>query len=233
MKSNTGHPLLTLKGINASLVFKGLLLSDFCLLGFYLITNAVIHIPGWNLGRWFDFDAEANIPTWFSSAQLLLVSLVAALYAQQIRDQPRRRFYLLLSAVFLFFSMDETASIHEGITKVSQKLALYSCFPHGHGMWIFVYSGLGFVLMVLFRQEIVAFWSHEPNKALLLSGGALFVLGGVGFEVLGYYLAALLGADSLPYLLEVSLEESLELLGPSLMIYALLTNLNKWAETQA
>lgn len=65
----------------------------------------------------FSLDAEANVPTWFSSAKLLAIAL-AGVYAFRVEGQapspPRYRpGWLAVATLFTALSMDETASLHE------------------------------------------------------------------------------------------------------------------------
>ena len=43
--------------------------------------DRALHSPLWQLHVWFDFEHEAAIATWFSSMQLLCVSMVLALFS--------------------------------------------------------------------------------------------------------------------------------------------------------
>src|SRR5256885_4802293 len=65
--------------------------------------------------RLFDLDAEANIPTWFSSALLLMCAmLLAANAAAKWKTRDRYTIHwIVLSVIFLYLSVDETAIIHE------------------------------------------------------------------------------------------------------------------------
>src|ERR1044071_1537856 len=68
----------------------------------------------------FDLDGEANIPAWFSSAQLLAIALTLWVTNRFRSDHtmPSRLFLNLLAAGFLVLSLDETAQIHETITGI-------------------------------------------------------------------------------------------------------------------
>lgn len=60
-----------------------------------------------------NLDAEANIPTWYSSAKLLGIAAlcVAAFYAEAALPSPPRewRLWLLVGFLFAALSLDETA----------------------------------------------------------------------------------------------------------------------------
>lgn len=60
---------------------------------------------------------------------------------------------------------------------------------------------------------------------MFILGACVFVAGGVGFEILGYYFAQ--NELNTFYTVEVVIEESSELLGQSIMIFALLSKLEQ------
>ncbi len=64
----------------------------------------------------FNLNAETNIPTWYSSALLLLISLLSlGIYLWDNKKALPHKFWLIISAVYAYLSMDEAASIHESI----------------------------------------------------------------------------------------------------------------------
>ena len=77
-------------------------------------TNAIVYV--------FDASEENNVPTFFSSFILLLASTVlfiTYLISKQ-QAQKNKKYWLLLSFIFLFLSMDEAISIHEQFNKIKQ-----------------------------------------------------------------------------------------------------------------
>jgi len=67
-----------------------------------------------------DLDAEANLPTWFSSFQLTLIAINFWYFAERRRatQRPSRRFLRCCAGFFLLLSIDETAMLHERVTKL-------------------------------------------------------------------------------------------------------------------
>jgi len=79
-----------------------------------------------HLGTLFDLDKEANFPTWYTSFKLTLAGVVALLiYEKEKIDSDKTLavaytkiwFWLLIALLMFFMSADETAQIHETITK--------------------------------------------------------------------------------------------------------------------
>jgi drug/metabolite transporter (DMT)-like permease len=74
------------------------------------------------LGTVFDLDAEGNVPTWYSSFKFTLAAGAAVLCrrAEDAAARPARRRYswgwLLIGALMLAMSIDETGQLHEALT---------------------------------------------------------------------------------------------------------------------
>jgi hypothetical protein len=74
----------------------------------------------------FNLDAEANVPTWYSSAKLLCIAVAAlaawhaegADAARGLKVLPNRWLWLAAVGLFTVMSMDETAQIHERTARV-------------------------------------------------------------------------------------------------------------------
>lgn len=214
-----------MKIFEKKLVLKWLVLFNLMLATLHLLSNHIFRVPSYTVRHWFDLNGESNIPTWFSSTQLFSLSVLSIIYSKQIENKHLRRFYFLMGLVFLFFSADETSMIHEGITRIFNKLSIQSFFPGAHGMWILVYPLILIILGLIFWKGVLAFLNEQNGRSIFILGAVVFVAGGVGFEVLGYYLPSSQGEESILHIIEIMAEESFELLGQSLMIYALLSKL--------
>lgn len=168
---------------------------------------------------WFDMDREANIPSWFSSSQLLVVGVILGLLGVFRRDpnRPSPWFLVVLGVMFVFLSMDEAIAFHERISRVAEGQAWAPGFRHGHGVWIFVYGLAGVLMIAVLRHELVAFWRRYPAPArAMLAGLALAAAGAVGLEIGFYYLED----RAAPLLLEIQVaaEEFLEMFGVTVVL---------------
>jgi hypothetical protein len=184
----------------------------------------------------FNLNGEHNIPAWFSASQLVLLAFLALVRSDQLNDrdqdkQTLRRLYLLMGGVFLFFSLDEIISIHESLTELLIHHGINSPFFEGNGAWIFVYPAVFFVVLWFLRGGLIDFLKETPGRRAYLLGAAVFVLGGIVFETLGYYLDDFGLKETHVKRLEVVLEEGCELLGQSTMVYALLVKLGSFSAT--
>ncbi|WP_419600273.1 hypothetical protein [Thiolapillus sp.] len=120
--------------------------------------------------------------------------------------------------IFVFLSIDETASLHESLIDPLRNTV------HASGVlyysWVIPY---GFALL-LFVVLYLRFLLDLPRTIMLLfiASGAIFVSGALGFEMLGGWYADRYGEVSVAYAMLYTCEETLEMTGISLFIYSLL-----------
>ena len=174
-------------------------------------------------GHFFvDMDQEGNLPTWFAGAQLFTIGMLAMLIAR-LRDfeaPPSRTFFVVAGLLFIFLSMDETAAFHEKITLATKHVEWVPHFPGHRGVWAFLYLPFGLILVIAARRDVLALWQRYRSDCVLLSAGILtFLVGAAAFDIFAIYV--LPGREpSFLYQLQVAGEESLEMLGANLAIWA-------------
>ena len=162
--------------------------------------------------RYWLLALEWNPSTWLSSA--LLAFTATAAYAVG-RDGAARR-WNSVAGVLLALSIDEIATVHE-------RLAALPAIP---GVGTRGWAGAGLVLVGCVGGWLLP-WVltlERPTRRALLVGGAVFVAGAVGFEVVSGHRAATVGEDGLHWAL-ATVEEDLELLGVLVVLRALLHRL--------
>lgn len=164
----------------------------------------------------FRLNRESNIPSFFSEL-LFLLAAVLLVVVWRTRHGGGRWAWLLLAAVFTFLSYDELFSVHERLIEpVREALNLSGVF---YFAWIPVYAAVVLVVGGLFWGA----WRRLDRRHRLwfAAAGVTYLLGAVGFEMLGG--ARYSGAEGdLVYGLLYTVEESLEMAGLILFIYALL-----------
>ncbi|TDQ33277.1 hypothetical protein [Zeaxanthinibacter enoshimensis] len=173
-----------------------------------------------SLGELFDFNTEANIPTLFSTILILLCSAALYyIYNGMEKDSRNRRCWLILSGVFLFLAIDETASIHERLIPLMREN--FELSGYLYYAWIIPYSVLLFILGII----MIPFMYRLPRKIqfLILLSGILFLSGSLGMEMLGGKQSELMGDKNYTYALYYTIEEFLEMTGMTTFLYALLT----------
>ena len=209
----------------ANKILVGTIIFELVLVGVYwfdALSGGRYHL----LHALFDLDGEANIPAWFSSAQLLFIALTFWNHArrQPLGMRPSRLFFIVAGCAAAYVSMDETAQIHEGITALLGKRYVdwLPRFTLTHFWMVMLIVAVVMALIQLFAGDLLAIWQGNRSLALAgLIGICIGLSGGMGLETLGYKLFH--GArTSLWYKAEVTLEEFMEMLGASLILYATL-----------
>ena len=160
----------------------------------------------------FDFNAESNIPTLYSSAALIFAGvLLAGLGVKARHDRFARTSWFILAAVFAFLAIDETALLHE---RLAPSEATSGIVPYLIVLSLLV-LGLAKFLLALPRRIL----------GLFLASGSVFLLGAVVFEVLG----GVYHPESLAFALYSTVEETFEMLGIVLFVFSLLTHMSDGA----
>jgi hypothetical protein len=173
-----------------------------------------------DVARRFDLNHEVNIPTWFSSAALLGSSFLLATIAV-LKRKSRGRFvghWMVLSAVFVYLSIDEVAMLHETMIRPMRHLL------HAHGILYFTWVVPAAVLLVIFGLAYIRFFFHldSRTKLLFVLAGVTFVGGAFGLELVGGVVAEQYGTDTMLFMVLTTIEELLEMLGVTIFIGALL-----------
>lgn len=168
----------------------------------------------------FYLDYEGNVPTYTNALLLFIPSLLLAgigIWKNSIRDKFRFQ-WNALALIFFLLSVDEMASIHEKLIKPMR--AIFGA----EGIFYFAWIIPGIAAVALFGFAFLTFFLHLDTKFKLLFFFSLAVyLGGViGGEMVSGYFAANLGIKNYTYAVVASLEESVEMIGCSLIIYSLL-----------
>jgi hypothetical protein len=207
----------------ARTIFLAMLFVELLLVSFYWI-DILSGAPVAVLHALVDLDGEGNLPAWFSSFQLALISLCLWTLVFQHRkpDKPSRSFLALLASVFLLWSADETAQMHERLTGWIglRYVDWLPYFLHEHKsivtLFLVVFSALAWLLW----SDCLAFWqAHRRASLIAIFGFCIVFLGGAVLETIGYKFF-LSGTTPLLYQTEVCVEEFFEMLGASMILYS-------------
>jgi len=179
------------------------------------------------LVRLFDLDQENNIPSWYSSSTLLLCAgllTVIGLAKKQVGDFDARG-WLGLAIIFVYLSVDEAASIHEMAI-----LPLRSFFKTT-GLLTYAWIIPGAILVLILSLMYLRFLLGLPVKTrvLFLVAATLYIGGALGVESLGGRYDYLYGDQHLTYAMLVAWEESFEMLGILVFLYALSSYISLYA----
>jgi hypothetical protein len=190
----------------------------------------VIHIlwPGHSWGPLrplSDLDGENSLSTWFSVVQLFVVGalLLFAALNNQRKHQLSSVGIAIAGLVFIGLSIDEEAQLHENLTYQSKRLGMDEVAGIGQwGAWIYAYAALGILAAAFGAKYLTALWRHFRQVTIVgLAGASLYVIGGAGFEIVSFPFRGSETTRTMQ-LLAQTIEEFLEMLGVSVILYAAL-----------
>ncbi len=166
-----------------------------------------------------DFNAEQNLPTLFSTFLLIFSSISFLLLWHVQRGEERKSWiWLMFTIIFLFLACDEFCEIHENLSEPFH--LLFNTSGLLYYAWVIPY-GLAAIIILLFAFPL---WLKMPDKIKIYTALAafLFLMGAVGMEMLGGRRYEMLDDQlDLGCGILATIEESLEMFGLVLLIYAL------------
>ncbi len=174
----------------------------------------------------FDMNLESNVPAWYTAFLMIIISgLTFLIY--KIQTMPLQKYFLLLSVIFLFMSIDVISSVHEVLNNPVRNLFK----PVAIFYWAWIIPGSAFVILFVFYfSKLLNMISARFRKLFILSG-IIYLTGAIGFEMLGGWLYSNKLGNSYYYVFEVVIEESLEIFGLLLFIKSLIEYLKTNAFT--
>ena len=193
------------------------------LLGRLSLTNDLLEEFRESVVRLFSLDAEANVPTWYSSSMLLLLSGLSAIIARLSQDTTVDHVrWWIISLLFLAMSIDEAAVIHEMSIKAMRMLVPTT----GYLYYGWVIPGAAVVIGVVLYCWRFVLALPQPVRRRLTLGAALYVGGVLVVEAITGRIAEQQGQAALAYQLTATLEEVLEMLGLVVLISGMLCHLH-------
>lgn len=168
----------------------------------------------------FDMDEENTIPTYISSLNLLIAAGLLGMIAFVLkrRDGKFWKQWAILGFVFFFLSLDESASLHEGVSS-RFNIMVGGLSGTTHYAWAILGSALMLGFLVYFSRFIFSLPTGSRNLFILC--GAIYLAGALGAEAFGGFIASQVGKETILYQISVVVEESLEMLGIYLFIWTL------------
>lgn len=159
---------------------------------------------------------EGNLPTWYSATLLALCGGVLAVIASAAQGDRWR--WWLLSAGFFYISFDETVGIHEAVDAMFENTS--GIFYFG---WVLPAAAIVALLGILYLPFLRRL--PQPSRRRFLLSAAIYLTGALFLELpLGLWTEQA-GNENLVYAAIDLLEESLEMIGASLFLLALVDHL--------
>jgi hypothetical protein len=176
----------------------------------------------WGFVHLFDLNHEENVPTWYSSSMLLLASLLL-LVITALKASSRDRYTLHwagLAAGFAYMSLDETVGLHGQLAAISPVSAT--------GIFYYAWVIPAAIAVAVIALVYLRFLFHLPvrTRRMFLLAGFTFTGGALGVEMIAARQHYLHGMQNMTYAALTGVEDSLEMAGVALFIYALLRYLS-------
>lgn len=171
----------------------------------------------YELSNRFDLDDEISVPTWFSQVLFLMIGAGAWLAAYLQTNKTARGLWSIIAAIGLLISLDEVASLHEFFLQSLHVLFYQDSSPTSSAnAWLLITPFVLLAAAWLARQLM----RYLPRRIVLLfvAGGAVFLVGAVAFDAL----TSVVPRNSfINQGVLVAIEETLELLGAIIVLYAI------------
>ena len=165
----------------------------------------------------FFLDSEYNIPTYFQSSMLLFSAILLAIKANQVKKQKGKFIFhwQLLSIVFVYLACDEVLQIHEMLSIPVRE------FLHTSGVFFFAWYIPVIPILILLGVYYLKFILALPNRYKIgyIISGAAYLLGVIGFEIIGSAFGYEYGLGNFPYTMISTLEEVIEMTGLILFVF--------------
>jgi len=172
----------------------------------------------------FNLAGEHNVPATYSYLALLTCSFLLFIIGIRHKMQGINHWHWFgLMFVFVFLATDEMVAIHERLNSpISTIFGTSGIFHYG---WTIPYS----IFVLVFVLTYGKFLLRLPRNIaiIFIASGAMFVVGAVGFEMLGGIHADKHGVNNMTYTLYYTIEEILEMSGIATFIYGLLKYINQ------
>lgn len=175
--------------------------------------------------HFFNFHSENNFPAFISALFLMLAGVLSLImgYSKGSGENRFNKKWKVLGYLFFFLACDEAIQIHEVISRGIRSNFGEQLPDFLHYAWVIPYALLVTGAVSYFFKFV---WNLSGRiRNLILLAGSVYVLGALGLEVVESYVFSQVGVDNLWYRFLVTAEESMEMLGVTLMCYALVDHL--------
>ena len=168
----------------------------------------------------FHFDSELSVPSWYSSGLLLIAAVLLGIIAVEKKQVQSSDHHLWkgLALIFVCLSLDEASAIHE--LAIAPLNLLFNFRGVLQFSWIVIAIPLLLILALVYLKFLMAL--PKSSRQLWLLAAGLYIGGAVGMEMIGGYVVERFDANRILYTIVFMTEETLEMVGINVFIYALL-----------
>ncbi len=176
-----------------------------------------------NIIRWFDFNLESNVPTWFSIIILFFSALLFfIIYIHKKNNAVKgAHYWLTLCFIFIFLSVDECVQVHEEVAKILRPSVSNDVSGFLYWAWVIPYGLFAIAAAIYFMRFILSLPSRIRN--LFFLAGGMYVFGALVLEFPEGHFYKLYGLDHIYNRILYFIEELCEMGGVTVLIYALLS----------
>lgn len=233
MQNNTYKIIISPEKILKFMLMAIAILAGLSILGrvyLYYLSDMAFLKPVFRIGRFLAsfvyLDNEGNFASFYAVVLLLITAAITGIIAY-IKISDKNKFSLhwsLLSLTFLYLSFDDFYDLHGKVCAPLRKMFAFNDFLY----YAWVIPAL--VLVIAFALFYLKFLFHLPGKTryLVAAAGFLYVGGAAGMEMIASHYIQLHGLHNFTYSMLVAIEESMELTGITLMIYAMLSYIRSY-----
>ena len=173
----------------------------------------------------FSIGSDGNLPTFYSAFAILFCALLLALIARASRKDRYLSigYWYGMAVVFLFLSVDEMLMLQERATEPLRMM--FGASGLFYYAWVLPY-GIGVLVFAAIYARFL-FRLHRRTRFLFLAAGTIYVLGAIGVEMLSGLHFESHGGGNPTYVALQTIEETLEMTGIVIFIFALADYLDK------
>jgi hypothetical protein len=178
------------------------------------------HDQIFGLIKLFNLDEENNFPSLFSFMLFLIAAKLAGWITYDAWKKQKRFVWQWtgVSVFLLWFAADEILAIHERWSPVIREML------HTSGLFYYFWQLpyiLIFIVMLVFYFPFLKSWSRE-FCARVFGAAFIFGMGVFVLEALGGWRYSITGPNDVVYMILATIEETCEMVGVIIFIYALL-----------
>lgn len=209
-------------------IFTGAMITMFSLVlaGFFAayLQNILKYEVAFGFIPMFHLDYEFNAPTLFSVFVISLNAFMLLLISKHIATVKKaKKYWRILSYIFLYLSIDEFASLHERLGGIAHSVAPNLINLSSSRYW---FLPIG-ILLILFSIYFIRFFLSLPAnvKVNFATAGLIYIAGAMGVEYLGDLYIKYYKQAGIYYSLLSCFEELLEMTGMIFFLRTLLFHL--------
>ena len=184
----------------------------------YAITKLTGHGNALGFLRLLNVGSEQSLPTYFSVINLLLASALVFVIFRHEKSLgiEQSGYWLFLSLLFLYLSVDESAGIHESFSNLHDYMVRKDLIAPWLDTHSWVVFGVLFVAVVVIILMPLIRRLTADTRLYFLAAATIFLTGALGFEYLGALMLEIGFVESktdTAYLVRRLFEEGFEMYG--------------------